>query len=120
MKRIYILLSLVVLLAGCRQRKDIVILFDNDVHCAVSMYPLMASLRDSALSHTPNVAVVSAGDFAQGDLLGSLSQGEYIVSIMNAVPYNVTTIGNHEFDYGIVQQNKLADRLTADVVCCNL
>ncbi len=120
MKRIYILLSLVVLLAGCRQRKDIVILFDNDVHCAVSMYPLMASLRDSALSHTPNVAVVSAGDFAQGDLLGSLSQGEYIVSIMNAVPYDVTTIGNHEFDYGIVQQNKLADRLTADVVCCNL
>ena len=116
-----LLLALVSMFSACRQNKrDIVILFENDVHCAVETYSRIAGLRDAALKYTPHVAVVSAGDFIQGDVIGSLSKGEYIIDLMNTVPYDVTTVGNHEFDYTVARQQWLFDRLTADVVCCNL
>lgn len=119
-KLLYGLSLLLLLLSACRPaRRDVIILFDNDVHCAVEAYVGISALRDSALVRTPYVSVVSAGDFVQGDVMGSISRGEYIVDIMNAVPYDVVTIGNHEFDYGMEQQRHLAERLTADVVCCN-
>jgi len=106
-------------LTGCGDKKDIVILFDNDVHCAVAGYAQMREMRDSLLQLTPYVSVVSCGDFAQGDVLGSLSHGRAIVDIMNAVPYDVVTLGNHEFDYGLEQQDSLRHHLQAEMVCCN-
>lgn len=108
------------LIVSCKRRQAVVVYFENDVHCAVDAYVDIAALRDSALQTTPYVSVVSSGDFFQGDIVGSISQGEYIVDIMNTVPYDVVTLGNHEFDYGLVQQKRLCERLTADVVCCNL
>ena len=123
-KRLFILIcgtAIGMLLSSCHtKRQDIVIYFENDVHCAVETYSEIAAMRDSALRETPYVSVVSAGDFIQGDVVGSLSKGEYIIDIMNTVPYDVITIGNHEFDYGIAQQKRLFSRLTADVVCCNM
>lgn len=119
MKHYTHILLFILILTGCQRRNEIVILFDNDVHCRVEGYAQMASLRTTALRSTPFVSCVSSGDFAQGDVIGSISLGEYIVQIMNAVPYDVVTLGNHEFDYGVTQQLKLADMLHADVVCCN-
>ncbi len=128
MRNIYvIILSCVVavLAAGCKHdvaRKpnhNIVILFENDVHCAVDGYAQLAALRNQSLAQTPYVAVVSAGDFAQGAAIGSLTKGESIVQIMNAVGYDAVTIGNHEFDYGVPQLIHLMKELKADVVCCN-
>ncbi len=110
---------IVILTAGCKRRQEVVILFENDIHCAVDAYVDIAALRDSALQKTPYVSVVSSGDFFQGDIVGSLSRGQYIVDIMNTVPYDVVTLGNHEFDYGIARQRQLCGELTADVVCCN-
>lgn len=100
--------------------KPVVILFENDVHCAVEGYVRMAAARDSVRKHTPYVATVSCGDFVQGDLVGSVSKGEYIVDIMNRVGYDVVTLGNHEFDYGMNQLFSLMERMEAPVVCANL
>ena len=114
---------LLVLLTACGVKtpdQPIVILYENDVHCAVEGYARFAALRADMLARTPYVTVVSAGDFVQGSTVGSLSQGEYIVDIMNTVPYDVVTVGNHEFDYGVAQMQHLMERLTADVVCCNI
>ena len=99
--------------------RDIVVLFDNDVHCAISGYETMAALRDSMLTLTPNVTVISMGDFAQGGLAGTLSEGMYVVSIMNSVPYDIATIGNHEFDYTMTGLSRIRHALTAQMVCCN-
>lgn len=99
--------------------QEIVILFENDVHCAIDGYSQLSALRNEEAKQTPYVAVVSAGDFAQGSAIGSLSQGESIVKLMNVVHYDAVTIGNHEFDYGIEQQKKLMHELDAAVVCCN-
>ena len=117
--RNFILISLVVLLASCQRTQPIVILFENDVHCAVDGYARMAGQRDAERKQTPYVAVVSCGDFAQGNTVGSLTNGEAIVRIINAVGYDYLTIGNHEFDYNVSQMEHLSELLTGKTLCCN-
>ena len=97
----------------------IVIVFENDVHCAVDGYAKLVALREQQRDMTPYVTTVSSGDFVQGDVVGSLSKGENIVAIMNEVGYDVVTLGNHEFDFGISQLLKLKDSLDASVVSTN-
>lgn len=98
---------------------DIVVLYENDVHGAVDGYANIAALRTDMKEKTDYVAVVSAGDFAQGATIGALSKGENIVKIMNKVKYDVITVGNHEFDYTVPQLKKLTDMLASKVVSCN-
>ena len=120
---IFLLGLLAVVLCACQTAKkpdhDIVILFENDVHCALDGYTKLGALKQEMLAQTPYVSVVSAGDYVQGAALGSITKGESIIKIMNAVGYDVTTIGNHEFDYGIDQMKHLMSELKAEVVCCN-
>lgn len=112
-------LLLIVALTGCQRKQPIVILYENDAHCAVEGYARLAGQRDAERQHTPYVAIVSSGDFAQGNTVGSLTKGEAIVRIMNAVGYDYLTIGNHEFDYTVPQMQHLSEMLTAKTLCCN-
>ena len=112
-------LLLIVALAGCQRKQPIVILYENDAHCAVEGYARLAGQRDAERQHTPYVAIVSSGDFAQGNTVGSLTKGEAIVRIMNTVGYDYLTIGNHEFDYTVPQMQHLSEMLTAKTLCCN-
>lgn len=117
-------------LTGCKagynvtkavQDKPIVVLYDNDVHCSVGGYATIAGLRDDLKANsTPYVALVSSGDFVQGGSLGAISKGSYIIDIMNSVGYDVVTLGNHEFDYGIPRLLELTKSLTAEISDCNL
>lgn len=109
----------VLLLAACQRTKPIVILYENDVHCAVEGYARLAGQRDAELQQTPYVSVVSCGDFAQGNTVGSLTRGEAVVRIMNAVGYDYLTVGNHEFDYTVPQMEHLSQMLTGKTLCCN-
>ena len=111
-------------LEGCMRIPDtpdqpIVIVFDNDVHCAIDGYAKLSALKEQQQALTPYVTTVSCGDFVQGDVVGSLSKGENIVAIMNEVGYDVVTLGNHEFDFGMSQLFKLKDSLDATVVSTN-
>ena len=98
---------------------DIVILYDNDVHGAVEGYPLMASLRDQMRQLTPNVTLVSCGDYLSGTPYGTVSSGSYLVRLMNAVGYDYVTLGNHEFDFGMQTLQQRVSQLKARVLCCN-
>lgn len=95
-----IILALLVCLGVDARKKSrsIVILYENDVHCAIDGYPVLAGLR-TQVADTANVAVVSSGDFLQGGTSGAISRGEYITEIMQTVGYDAVTLGNHEFDY---------------------
>lgn len=100
--------------------RPITIVYENDVHCAVGGYARLVAVRDSVMGETPYVGTVSCGDFVQGGLVGSVSQGQYVVDIMNRADYDVVVPGNHEFDYGMEQLQRLAEGLDATVVCANL
>ena len=100
-------------------KSDIVILYDNDVHCEVDGYVEMAAIKKELQSQSKYVSLVSCGDFVQGGVIGSISKGEAIVKIMNNVGYDVVTLGNHEFDYTIPQLKSLVKDLNAKVVSSN-
>lgn len=99
---------------------QIVIVYDNDVHCAVDGYAKLVAIRDQQKQNTNYVTTVSCGDFISGGLVGAASQGESIIDIMNEVDYDVVTLGNHELDFGMTHMFALTDALEAEVVCSNL
>ncbi|MBO5811356.1 MAG: bifunctional metallophosphatase/5'-nucleotidase [Bacteroidales bacterium] len=101
-------------------QQPIVILYDNDVHCAVDGYAKLVALRDIISDTAGFVTTVSCGDFASGGVIASVSDGELIVDIMNKVGYDVVALGNHELDYGMNQLFAFSESLNAEVVCANL
>ena len=123
MKKMMIL-SMVALMMGLHAswaQKSIVILYENDVHCGIDDYKKMAGLRDAInKSDTAYAAVVSVGDFLQGNTTGAISKGQYIIDIMKLMDYHAVTLGNHEFDYGIPRMKMLLEQLDAPIVCTNL
>ena len=98
----------------------IVIVYDNDVHCAVDGYAKLAAVRNQQKEKTDYVTTVSCGDFVNGGVIGAFSKGESIVDIMNEVGYDIVTLGNHEFNYGMEQMFKLTDALESEVICSNM
>ena len=81
--------------------KDIVVLYTNDVHCGVDDnigYAGLALYKKEMLAQTPYVALVDGGDAIQGAPIGTLSDGGYLIDIMNKVGYDFAVPGNHEFD----------------------
>ncbi len=102
--------------------KDLAILYTNDVHCAVDNgigYAGVAALKSELLDDGCYVALVDAGDAVQGDAIGTLSKGSYLIDIMNEVGYDVAIPGNHEFDYGMERFFELRDMADFPYVSAN-
>lgn len=101
--------------------KDIVVMYENDVHCGIEGYAKFAALRSEYKEKTPYVTTVSAGDFVQGGAIASMTTGEGIIRIMNEFRYDIVTPGNHEFDFGMERmQYLLSEKLDATVVSSNI
>ena len=106
--------------AVSQQQKSIVVLYENDVHCAIDGYARLAGLRDAiAAADTASVALVSCGDFLQGGVAGSISKGQYVVDILRHMNYDAIGLGNHEFDYAVPRMNELLSQVKSPVVCAN-
>lgn len=83
----------------------IVILHTNDVHCGIDDsigYAGLTAYKSEmeAQYGADRVTLVDAGDAIQGGAVGTLSDGAYVIDIMNQVGYDLAVPGNHEFDYG--------------------
>ena len=125
--RIMALIVCVVLIFGLlplsayatKNTEDIIILYENDVHCAVDGYTKIAAMKKELQESYAHVGVVSGGDYIQGSSLGVISQGEYIVNLMNLVGYDAVALGNHEFDYRMERLNELILMMDTKPVCSN-
>ena len=109
--------------AADEKSNDIVILYTNDVHCAVDDnigYAGLTAYKKEMQAAYNYVALVDCGDSVQGDVIGTLSKGEYLVDIMNEVGYDFAAFGNHEFDYTLPQLQKLINKAKYQYLCCNL
>ena len=102
-----------------KDSETIVILYENDVHCAVEGYSKLAAMKNELKSEYEYVGVVSSGDFVQGGTLGAVSKGEYIVELMNLVGYDAIALGNHEFDYTISRLTELYELSETKYISCN-
>ncbi len=64
--------------------------------------------------------LIDAGDWFQGTPEGTLTKGQALVSFFNAVPYDVVEVGNHDFDFGEAQLQKLVQALHMPVLGANV
>lgn len=90
---------------------DITVLFTNDVHCAIDNYAILAAYRSELVSQGKEVFTVDAGDAIQGETIGTFTNGEAVVELMNSVGYDYAVPGNHEFDYGMESFLNIAQNL---------
>ncbi len=103
-------------------QQELVILFTSDVHCGVDSgfgYAGLAAVRDNLKAQGKHVVLVDNGDSIQGEPMGTLTEGEANIKLMNAVGYDVATIGNHEFDYGMERFHELVAMAEFPYVSCN-
>ena len=122
--KIFCMLFICLALGGCKQEQseDIYILYTNDVASEVNGdigYAGVKAYYDEIKSEHPYVGLVDAGDFLDGEL-SRQSNGESIVSIMNAVGYDVAAVGNQEFSIGLDALKNNIDASGFDYVSCNL
>ena len=104
---------------AAQNSEDIIILYENDVHCALEGYSKLSAMKKELQETYAHVGVVSSGDYIQGTSLGAISRGQYIVELMNLVGYDAVTLGNHEFDYRWDRLNELVGIMNTKPVSCN-
>ena len=102
--------------------EDIAIIHINDVHCGFNDtigYDGFALYRNELKKKYKNIITIDVGDHVQGGTLGAISNGEAIIKIMNKIGFNISILGNHEFDYGIKQLIKFDKTITSRYTCAN-
>ncbi len=122
-------LAAALMLSGCgasrdgAKEEDIVILYTNNVHCAgedAIGYAGLAAYRKQCEQETPYVTLVDCGDALRGDVMGTISRGEYPAELMARAGYDFAVLGNHEFDYGMEQLDRLMALSGAQYLGCNI
>ena len=103
-------------------QQDVMILFTSDVHCGIESnfgYAGLAMVRDAYKNAGYHVLLVDNGDSIQGEPVGTMTTGEANIKLMNAVGYDIATMGNHEFDYGMERFFELSKMANFPYVSCN-
>ena len=130
-KRLGILLTVILMLsmAVCsaaeeraEKNGDIYILFTSDVHCGIDKgfgYAGLQQVRDTLEAQGYETILVDDGDAIQGEPIGTLSEGEAIIDLMNDLKYDVAIPGNHEFDYGMPRFLELVEKAEFPYISCN-
>ena len=101
-------------------KSEFVILSTNDVHASLdNMARLATAVKECR--DTVFTVVVDAGDRWTGNAYVDLVEGRLpIIRLMNAVGYNVATLGNHDFDAGTTVLDAAIRHANFDFVCANM
>ena len=137
MKRIHLIILMTllsVLTVEAKKHKQLVILHTNDTHSTIM--PLNVNLDNKDLAgrggflrrinmikeerkQNPDLLLFDSGDFCQGSGYYTLFKGEVEIGLMNQMGYECTTIGNHEFDFGMENMARIFRMANFPVVCSN-
>ena len=137
MKRLHLIIYIVLLAsmtAVAKNHKQLVILHTNDTHSCIM--PLNENLDNKDLAgrggfmrrinmikeerkQNPDLLLFDSGDFCQGSGYYTIFKGEVEIGLMNQMGYECTTIGNHEFDFGMENMAKLFKMANFPIICSN-
>ena len=131
MKRVLTVIS-IVMASMSLNAQDLTILHVNDTHSHIDPQRSgdykgrggvieQAAYIDSVrcADGKRNVLLVHAGDFSQGTSYFTELGGNIEIDVLNALRFDVVTLGNHEFDNGIEELSRRLKNLEAEVVCAN-
>jgi 2',3'-cyclic-nucleotide 2'-phosphodiesterase (5'-nucleotidase family) len=108
--------------SGRKSTTEVIILHVNDMHSKIDNMGKLAYLADSLRRYHPYVFLVSAGDNFTGNPVVDMirEKGYPMIDLMNQCGFNLSAVGNHEFDMG---QELLAGRFeqaTFPFISCNI
>lgn len=107
MKRIFQSLFILLTVTGCGvfqktqpRAKQVTILAVNDMHAELDNFPRFAFIVDSLRGIYPELILVSGGDNQTGNPVNDMYQpiGWPMIALMNEVGFDLSAVGNHEFD----------------------
>ena len=137
MKRISLIITLmltVALTSMAKGGRQLVILHTNDTHSCI--YPLSEALADTMLAGRggfirriamlkeerqkhPDLLYFDSGDFSQGSAYYTMYKGDVEIGLMNEMGIDASTIGNHEFDFGLENMARIFRMANFPIVCSN-
>ena len=114
------------MLVSCAQPKSaeeshIYIISTNDMHANIEAMPRLATLVEEYAAKG-EVVLVDSGDRVTGNAYvdDDAEPGIPMIELMNAVGYDVVTLGNHEFDKGREVLYAMAEASDFEWVCSNI
>jgi len=118
-------------LATC-DTKHLTILHTNDVHSYIDPFPpnhpknpnmggvaRRATLIEAIRKENPNLLLLDAGDIFQGTPYFNYYGGELEFKLMSMMGYDVSTLGNHDFDNGVEGFNSQLPHAKFEFVSAN-
>jgi 2',3'-cyclic-nucleotide 2'-phosphodiesterase (5'-nucleotidase family) len=87
---------------------------------AASAARYIKEVRTRAAAAGEEVLLVDVGDFFQGTPIGSKTRGTAVVEYFNSIGYAFTVPGNHDFDMGRENLERLVGLSEFPYVCANL
>lgn len=117
-----------------QRTKKLTILHTNDTHsCILPMNPNLAdttvagrggfvrriTMLKEERAKEPNLLYIDSGDFFQGSSYYTMFKGDVEIGLMNLMGLDATTIGNHEWDFGVEQLAHNIKMANFPVVCSN-
>lgn len=120
------------LLSLSQTEKQLTILHTNDMHSHIepfslndAKYPGLGGMarRSTMIKEVRNqkkhVLLLDAGDIFQGTPYFNYYGGELELKLMSKMGYDASTIGNHEFDAGMVGLSKVLPQASFPFICSN-
>ena len=112
--------------------KDIAVIYTNDIHTYIKnrdtkdekkaknlSYAALSALKQDISAQGKEVILVDAGDHIQGTAYGDMDKGATIIQMMNETGFDLATLGNHEFDYGISRILELIKKADFPYISCS-
>ena len=102
----------------------ITVLHTNDIHGYYTLdtrnraigFPILQTIKESV---DPDL-VLDAGDTFHGQSFATVSEGEGIARLMDALGYDAATPGNHDWSYGSQRLAQIDDEHGFDVLAANV
>uniref|UniRef100_A0AB33J995 Metallophosphatase n=1 Tax=Prevotella sp. GTC17260 TaxID=3236796 RepID=A0AB33J995_9BACT len=134
MKRYIISIALCLSTLAVGAQKQLTILHTNDTHSCIE--PLSENLADTMQAgrggflrrltmieqerkKDPKLLLIDSGDFSQGSSYYTLFKGDVEIGLMNRMHYDASTVGNHEFDFGLENMARLFKKANFPIICSN-
>ena len=101
---------------------EIVILSVNDMHSNIDLFPKFATLVDSLRAVYPDMLLFSAGDNRTGNPVNDqYNPVNYpMITLMNTEGFDLSAVGNHEWDANIVNLQNDIERADFPFICANV
>ncbi len=102
--------------------KQAIIFAVNDMHATIDNFPKFAYIVDSLQAIYPDMLLIGAGDNQTGNPVNDQhpEKGLPMIELMNAVGFDLSVVGNHEFDSRPKGFSYLTHKANFDFICANM